>query len=73
VRKHLIELNGVEADRLEAVGYGPDKPLAGNDTAEGRAQNRRVELVITERADEPGEGPLPPLAPPAARPPSTPK
>jgi outer membrane protein OmpA-like peptidoglycan-associated protein len=68
VRKHLIEVNGVEPDRLDAIGYGPDKPLAANDTAEGRAQNRRVEFFITERADEPGEGPLPALEPPAAPP-----
>jgi len=72
VRKHLIEVNGVESDRLEAIGYGPDKPVASNDTPEGRAQNRRVEFVITERADEPGEGPLPPLAPPPAPPAPTP-
>ncbi|HVE87721.1 MAG TPA: OmpA family protein, partial [Myxococcales bacterium] len=72
VRKHLIEVNGVEPDRLEAIGYGPDKSVASNDTPEGRAQNRRVEFVITERADEPGERPLPPLAPPPAPPAPTP-
>jgi len=65
VRRHLIEMNGVEADRLEAVGYGPDQPVAGNDTPEGRSQNRRVEFVITERADGTGEGPPPP--PPAPK------
>ena len=72
VRKHLVEVNGVEPDRLDAIGYGPDKPLAGNDTPEGRAQNRRVEFVITERADEPPERPAPPLAPPPAPPAPTP-
>jgi len=72
VRKHLIEVNGVEPDRLEAMGYGPDKPLAGNDTPEGRAQNRRVEFVITERADEPPERSPAPLAPPPAPPAPTP-
>lgn len=36
---------GVAASRLESVGMGPDQPVAGNDTAEGRAQNRRVEVV----------------------------
>jgi len=35
---------GVAADRLEARGYGPDRPVATNATATGRAQNRRVEL-----------------------------
>ena len=44
VRQYLIE-RGVAADRLTAVGYGPDKPVASNRTAEGRTQNRRVELT----------------------------
>jgi outer membrane protein OmpA-like peptidoglycan-associated protein len=37
---------GVVAKRLTAVGVGPQSPVATNDTAEGRAQNRRVELVV---------------------------
>lgn len=36
---------GIEASRLTYKGYGPDKPKYDNATAEGRAQNRRVELV----------------------------
>lgn len=40
---YLVE-KGVSAERLTAHGYGPDKPIADNDTPEGRAQNRRVEL-----------------------------
>ena len=43
VRDYLIG-KGVAADRLVAKGYGPDKPIASNDTEEGRAQNRRTEL-----------------------------
>jgi OOP family OmpA-OmpF porin len=38
---------GVDASRLQAVGYGESKPATSNDTAEGRAQNRRVDLVVT--------------------------
>jgi outer membrane protein OmpA-like peptidoglycan-associated protein len=38
--------NGVAANRLTAVGVGPQSPVAPNDTPEGRAQNRRVELVL---------------------------
>jgi OOP family OmpA-OmpF porin len=38
--------DGVAPDRLAAVGVGPLSPVAPNDTAEGRAQNRRVELVL---------------------------
>jgi OOP family OmpA-OmpF porin len=46
VRKYLIA-HGVSEDRLTARGAGPDEPLASNDTEEGRAQNRRVELRRT--------------------------
>lgn len=37
---------GVQPVRLQARGYGPDKPLAGNETPDGRQQNRRVEIVL---------------------------
>jgi outer membrane protein OmpA-like peptidoglycan-associated protein len=37
---------GVPQSRLAAVGFGQLNPVASNDTSEGRAQNRRVELVL---------------------------
>jgi len=40
-----ITAQGISADRLSPAGYGQDKPVADNSTEEGRAQNRRVELV----------------------------
>ena len=43
VRSHLVG-RGVSASRLTAVGYGESRPIASNDTDEGRALNRRVEL-----------------------------
>ena len=43
VMSHLIS-RGVSASRLTAVGYGESQPIASNETDEGRALNRRVEL-----------------------------
>lgn len=40
--------NGVEKSRFEAVGYGSQKPIASNETAEDRSKNRRVEFLIKE-------------------------
>lgn len=37
---------GIKGERLAAVGYGPYQPVASNDTAEGRAQNRRIQIVL---------------------------
>jgi OOP family OmpA-OmpF porin len=47
VRKYLID-GGVSPDQVTAKGYGEDEPAASNDTAEGRALNRRVELRIKQ-------------------------
>ena len=46
VMAYLIS-KGVSASNLTAKGYGKSKPIASNDTAEGRAQNRRVEFEVT--------------------------
>ena len=40
-----LAAQGIAPDRLTAAGFGPDKPVGSNDTSEGRAKNRRVELV----------------------------
>lgn len=45
VRDQLVS-RGVAQDRIKAVGVGPDRPVADNKTAEGRANNRRVEIIV---------------------------
>ena len=47
VRESLVT-NGVAADRITSIGKGPDDPVAPNTTAEGRANNRRVEIVVNK-------------------------
>ncbi|MFH1700350.1 MAG: CsgG/HfaB family protein [Candidatus Zixiibacteriota bacterium] len=45
VVNYLIQNYGVDADRLEARGWGESRPIDTNDSPEGKANNRRVELV----------------------------
>jgi len=45
VRAALVA-NGIDPNRVETVGHGPNLPIADNATAAGRAQNRRVEIVV---------------------------
>ena len=56
--------NGVAAERLSAIGYGPNRPAMPNDTPEGRARNRRVTVMILAETpgkvvDIPLDGPAP--------------
>ncbi len=50
VKDYLVEKFGIAGDRLQAMGYGPNKPIATNATAEGRQKNRRVEAVVEKMA-----------------------
>lgn len=45
VRALLVEQYKIDGRRLEAKGFGETKPVDSNDTAEGRQNNRRVDLV----------------------------
>jgi OmpA-OmpF porin, OOP family len=44
VKKYFVD-QGIDPDRLTTKGFGITKPAASNDTREGRAKNRRVELT----------------------------
>jgi outer membrane protein OmpA-like peptidoglycan-associated protein len=54
-----LKSKGVDASRLDSKGFGETKPIATNDTEEGREANRRVEIRITEVNGKPaGDGPV---------------
>jgi OOP family OmpA-OmpF porin len=49
VMAHLVGKEGIDAARLTAKGFGSEKPVATNDTLEGREKNRRVEFLVVEQ------------------------
>ncbi len=51
VMQRLIRENALAPEKISAVGYGESRPIANNETATGRAQNRRIDLLI-----KPGRG-----------------
>ncbi|MFH1645224.1 MAG: OmpA family protein [Candidatus Omnitrophota bacterium] len=46
VLHYMLDSCGLDPENLSATGYGEYQPVASNDTAEGRQQNRRVEIII---------------------------
>ena len=54
VAEFLINSRGVQAFRIKSTGYGDSRPVANNSSAEGRAMNRRIDIVIQPRMDDPG-------------------
>jgi OOP family OmpA-OmpF porin len=46
---HYLVDHGIETGRLTARGFGEQKPIASNDTPDGKEKNRRVEFLITEQ------------------------
>ncbi|MGQ2983487.1 OmpA family protein [Flavobacterium sp.] len=48
----IRENKGVNAQNLTAAGRGEFAPVAGNDTAEGKSKNRRIEIILTPKLDE---------------------
>lgn len=46
IKDYLVNETGMDALRISSVGYGESQPVANNETAEGRAKNRRIDIVI---------------------------
>jgi len=49
IARIFLDMKAMPADRLSAAGYAEFHPVAPNDTSEGRALNRRVDLVVLPR------------------------
>ena len=52
VLHYLLDTNGVVPERVSASGFGEYRPVASNETKEGRQKNRRVEIVILPKAEK---------------------
>ncbi|HKE93562.1 MAG TPA: OmpA family protein, partial [Povalibacter sp.] len=46
VRQYLVSNFGINPEKVSSIGYGEARPVATNETAEGRARNRRIDLII---------------------------
>jgi OmpA-OmpF porin, OOP family len=46
--KAYLAAHGIAEENLSVSGQGPDRPIASNDTAEGRARNRRIEFRLAQ-------------------------
>ena len=44
--RNYFKVKGIDSDRMVAVGYGETQPVASNETAQGRAKNRRIEIHL---------------------------
>lgn len=51
IARLFLEMKAIPPDRMSAAGYAEFHPVASNDTAEGRAENRRVDLVVLPRTE----------------------
>lgn len=56
VLHYLADNKGISGERVSAIGYGEFRPVASNDTKDGRQSNRRVEIVILPRVSKVKQG-----------------
>ncbi|MFA6056145.1 MAG: OmpA family protein [Thermodesulfovibrionales bacterium] len=49
VKKYLVKEGGIDETKISTIGYGKSKPVTLNDTAEGRAANRRAEILVLSK------------------------
>ena len=49
IARLLLQMHTIRPEQLSAAGYAEYHPIASNDTADGRAENRRVDLVVMPR------------------------
>lgn len=49
VKAYLVNNGGFSAELINAIGFGPDKPIAANTTADGRRLNRRTDVILNTR------------------------
>ena len=48
VMQHIRQKLMISADRIQAIGYGADRPIGSNRTSEGRAKNRRIDIIVMQ-------------------------
>jgi outer membrane protein OmpA-like peptidoglycan-associated protein len=46
--QYLRQAMSIPANRIQAIGYGSEKPISGNQTPEGRAKNRRIDILVLD-------------------------
>ncbi len=61
VVRDVLSANGVAADKIAVAGFGETVPVAPNDQASGRAQNRRVNVIATQAEGGCGAAPAEPM------------
>jgi OOP family OmpA-OmpF porin len=46
VKQYMVSNMGLNAEKISSIGYGESRPVASNQNAEGKARNRRIDVVM---------------------------